>query len=387
MATCSVICRTEEISAYFIKRFKTFVLVKVVSPNTLDESPACEYYVGGNLRRAFSIPSLHRLPASSGHLLFINHLVYVLSIIYSAVRLGEKFDLFIGVGPYYNLAGLLLKSIGFVKHVLYYAGDYFPPAENVSVTLNFKLKLFHFLDSLSVRYSDGVWSSLESVRVAHSKSGVFPPKGSVDFVAPLGLKKHRDVFVTTKRGHELVYFGSVQRGKGIELLIEVMPELIRKVPDILVNIVGTGSMEDEFRGLVKNHCFERYFNFFGYVPNGQRLDEILSRSSLGLALFDPRDGEFSQYVNPGKVMEYISRGIPPVISKNIPIASDISEMRGGYCIDYSPASLCSAIISAFSNEGELSEIKHNLEAVANKYEWESILSGVYDIICKRFGKI
>jgi glycosyltransferase involved in cell wall biosynthesis len=303
------------------------------------------------------------------------------------VRLGEKFDLFIGVGPYYNLAGLLLKSVGFVKHVLYYAGDYFPLAEDVSVMLNFKLKLFHFLDSLSVRYSDGVWSSLELVRVAHSKSGVFPPKGSVDFVAPLGLKKHRDVFVTTRYGHELVYFGSVQRGKGIELLIEVMPELIRKVPDVLVNIVGTGSMEDEFRGLVKNLGFERYFNFFGYIPNGQRLDEILGRSSLGLALFDPRDGEFSQYVNPGKVMEYISRGIPPVISKNIQIASDISEMRGGYCIDYSSASLCRVIISAFTNEGELSEIKHNLEAVANKYEWESILSGVYDIICKRFGKI
>lgn len=114
------------------------------------------------------------------HWVMPNTFLYIKDFVYSIIWVylqKKKFSIFVGADPLNALAGLFLKKIGRVEKVVYYAIDYFPKRFKNPI-LNW---IYHFIDKLSVRYSDEIWNLSETMIIAR-KMGK-----KKQFVVPVGV--------------------------------------------------------------------------------------------------------------------------------------------------------------------------------------------------------
>ena len=120
----------------------------------------------------------------------------------------------------------------------------------------------------------------------------------------------------------IVSGGRLERYKGHHRAIAAMPELIRRVPDARLHVVGSGPYEAELRRLVARLGLEERVTIAA-IPGSerQRMADLLA--SAGLFVL------FSEYeAHPVAVMEALSRRRPVLVND----AAGLGELaRKGLC--------------------------------------------------------
>lgn len=108
--------------------------------------------------------------------------------------------------------------------------------------------------------------------------------------------------------HLIVSGGRLERYKGHHRAIAALPELIRRVPDVRLHIVGTGPYEGELRRLVSMLGLEKRVTIAG-IPGSERqqMADLLASAALFVL--------FSEYeAHPVAVMEALSLRRPVLVS-------------------------------------------------------------------------
>ncbi|AZO63584.1 MULTISPECIES: glycosyltransferase family 4 protein [unclassified Mesorhizobium] len=108
--------------------------------------------------------------------------------------------------------------------------------------------------------------------------------------------------------HLIVSGGRLERYKGHHRVIGALPELIRRVPDARLHVVGTGPYERELRRLVAMLGLEKRVTIAG-IPGSERqkMADLLARAALFVL--------FSDYeAHPIAVMEALSLRRPVLVS-------------------------------------------------------------------------
>ncbi|TPJ28700.1 glycosyltransferase family 4 protein [Mesorhizobium sp. B2-8-3] len=108
--------------------------------------------------------------------------------------------------------------------------------------------------------------------------------------------------------HLIVSGGRLERYKGHHRAIAALPELIRRVPDVRLHIVGTGPYEGELRRLVATLGLERRVTIAGIrASERQEMADLLASAALFVL--------FSEYeAHPVAVMEALSLRRPVLVS-------------------------------------------------------------------------
>ena len=83
---------------------------------------------------------------------------------------------------------------------------------------------------------------------------------------------------------------------------------------------------------------------------------------------------FTQFTEPGKVMEYLSSGLPVVVTKVPRIAFEIDNHRAGFAIEYDKEQLVVAILKLLTDSLLLKEYRENALQLALEYDWTVILN-------------
>ena len=108
--------------------------------------------------------------------------------------------------------------------------------------------------------------------------------------------------------HLIVSSGRLERYKGHHRVIAAMPDLIRKVPDARLRVVGTGAYEGELRRLVAALGLEARVAI-GTIPGSERQKMADLLASAGLFVL------FSEYeAHPVAVLEALSLRRPVLVS-------------------------------------------------------------------------
>ncbi len=376
MVNSAVIFRREEVAEYIRKRCDNFALISFVMPYMKGISSDCRFYHQGKLQKKFRLLSFKRPFILVGPLLFLDYLIYCLSILYALSRLRKKFDIYLGMDYFYTFMGLILKKMGLCKKVVYCSGDYFPSEKG-----NCKREIFQFLDKINVRFVDAVWNDTEAMIEARRKEGALVRKNIPNFVSPQGLCLREECLrKNLSNTNEIIFFGRVQAGRGFELLLDIFPNLIKKVPDIKLHVVGTGSHVEIFREQFSKRGLDDCVFFHGFVESPQVLDEIFSKCVLGLALFVPTKFTFTYYSTPGKIMEYLSRGLPVITNDVPPIAKRIQEYGAGAVIDYSSSALEGTILKMLKDRQFLERSAAGAKSLALEYKWDKVLDSAFEKI-------
>lgn len=181
-------------------------------------------------------------------------------------------------------------------------------------------------------------------------------------------------------GKSLLFVGRLVSKKGIQILIESLPIVLSKHPDIRLTIVGGGPEEDIARHRVKELGLEKIVSFTGALPQ-KLLPSYYQSSSILIfpSIVDPAgDTEGLGLV----MIEAMGCGCA-VIASDLPAVHDIiKDHETGLLVQpNNPAALAEKIIFLLDNPSEQIRIRKNARDFVLKYfDWSITAQAYYNLI-------
>ncbi|KKQ46240.1 MAG: hypothetical protein US63_C0004G0015 [Candidatus Moranbacteria bacterium GW2011_GWC2_37_8] len=283
----------------------------------------------------------------------------------------EKYDIWIGVDPLNALVGILLKKIGKIRKVIYYTIDYVP-VRFANKELN---DLYHWIDKLCVKNADETWNV--SYRIAEGREkirGLSKRIYANQKVVPIGVwldRVKRLPFEQIKK-HQLLFVGNLLEKQGVQLVLDAMPDILKEIHDFKFLIVGGGEYENVLKNKVTELNLENSVEFTGWIKERAQLDQIMSDSALAIAMYDKEKDNFTYYADPTKLKDYLSAGLPILLTDVPHNAHEIENNQCGKIISYNKDQISKTIIAMMKDEGKLREYRNHTIEYIKQFDWNII---------------
>lgn len=280
----------------------------------------------------------------------------------------KKYNLFVGVDNLNALSGLILRMTGKVDKVVYYSIDYFPTRFN-SRMLN---GIYHALDKLCVRYSDETWNVSPMMVKAREKNGLAKKYSKKQFTVPIGVWFNKAQRADSKKKNEkkIIFSGHLVEHMGVDLILDSLPQIIKKIPKIHLDIIGGGEEEKKLKRIARELKIMKYVKFWGWVRERQKLEKIMSKGSVGAAPFntDILD-EKVKNADPAKLKDYMLFGLPIIVTDAISNVEKIRKSKSGIIIKYSSNDFAKAVIKLLDNKNLLLEYRKNAINYVKQFDY------------------
>jgi len=167
------------------------------------------------------------------------------------------------------------------------------------------------------------------------------------------FQKHNDT-----KEKQIVYIGNFGISQALEVLINAMPIIISKIPEINLKLYGGGFCESKIRNLVKELKLEKSIHFFNPVSRNE-IPSILSKSLIGIVSLQDNEGLRSAI--PTKTFEYLACSLPIVAyGKSDELKRIIEESNAGIYIDNNnEKEIGNSLIKLLSDEEKLKKYSEN----------------------------
>jgi glycosyltransferase involved in cell wall biosynthesis len=284
------------------------------------------------------------------------------------ISIKGTYDIYIGADPLNAFAGLLLRMIGKTDKVILYTIDYVPIRFNNKI-LNY---LYHCLDDCCVIHCDQVWNLSPIMAKEREKRGI--KTNNKQITVPIGVHFNRIKRLPIQeinRNH-VAYMGHLRKGQGLDLIFEALPQVIKKIPDFKLIIIGTGPLESKLKDLAKQKELDKNVEFLGFIEDHKNVEKILSSCSIGLCVYEPDPQNFTWYADPSKPKQYMACGLPVIITMVPSIAKDIEKGPMGLVIKYTREDLESAIIKLISDNDFYKLCRQQCIEFASQIDWSRI---------------
>lgn len=288
-----------------------------------------------------------------------------------------KFDVLVCWDSLNAFTGYILRCLGKTKKLVFYTIDYVPERFS-NPTLNY---IYHWFDRFALRHSDIVWN-LSSVMVdAREKRGVSKEYRGKQMEVPFALEKCYVPHPISKINKYRIVFASHLRPRtGVEGLLEIMPEIVKRVPKASLLIIGTGPLEKELRLKASRLKLGNHIKFTGYIEKYSDVEKLFLKSAIGVAPYTDDGKTFTRYADPGKPKDYLSCGLPVVITKVPPIAEKINKYKCGIAVNDNPYEIMNAVVYLLSNKRRLATYRNNAYKFSKKFLSEKVYTKAFNQI-------
>ena len=181
----------------------------------------------------------------------------------------------------------------------------------------------------------------------------------------------RNFEIDAKGKKVILYQGSVNIGRGIELMIDTMALL----DEYLFIVIGDGDILEQLNEKVSNLSLHNKVKFLG-KKTPEELKELTPNATIGMSLEEDLGLNY-RYALPNKIFDYLHANVPVIVA-------DLPEMRtlikrypiGEILTERTPKTLAKTIISMTNNsyEKELKTAKKELNWSKEKEKLISIFS-------------
>lgn len=231
--------------------------------------------------------------------------------LYISIRILKKtkFDLFLGASNFDTLPAIICRKILHkkIQRIIYYPRDYSTNRFNRKI-LNW---IYLFTEKIAIKYSDTVVSNTQRAEKERIKLGLDKRKS---LIIANGVSLENPIFIPKNISKtSFIYIGDVSREHGLYDLIESLSPIIKKLV-----IIGSGNDWNRTVKLAKEKNFKLEIHF---KKNREYVLEYLRRfEGFGLAPYN-NESDWTYYCSPLKIGEYISTGIPVLMSNRPEISS------------------------------------------------------------------
>jgi glycosyltransferase involved in cell wall biosynthesis len=177
-------------------------------------------------------------------------------------------------------------------------------------------------------------------------------------------KKVFDPIVTLSKDQKMIlYQGSLNTGRGLELMIDAMKYL----KNHLLVLAGDGDILDQLQLRVIEHQLKDRVIFLGKLLPEQ-LVNVTRQADIGLSLEEDLGLNY-RYCLPNKVFDYVCAGIPVLVS-DLPLLRELlSAYKIGECLtERNPENLAAMIEHIIRNK---SDFQGELISASGQLNWEN----------------
>lgn len=178
------------------------------------------------------------------------------------------------------------------------------------------------------------------------------------------IEKVFDPVVALGKDQKMVlYQGSLNMGRGLELMIDAMMHL----ENHLLVLAGDGDILDQLQArVIENHLENRVIFLGKLLP--EQLQDVTKQADIGLSLEEDLGLNY-RYCLPNKVFDYIQAQIPVLVS-DLPLLKElVSTYAIGECLTQrNPDSLASSIKNMIRRK---SDYRDGLISASGQLNWEN----------------
>lgn len=171
-------------------------------------------------------------------------------------------------------------------------------------------------------------------------------------------------------GKKILTVARLIERKGIHYLIEAFPNIIEKIPEATLTIIGSGRMSDKLKKLVSDKNLTGRVSFLGEV-----LHESLPPIMTGHDIFVLPS--FNEGMS-NAMMEAMASGLPIVTTATGGTLELLGE-GGTYIEKGSPESIVKAVTGLFGNEAKMVNMSAISRHRAETYSWSSVVESYMKI--------
>ena len=227
--------------------------------------------------------------------------------------------------------------------------------------MRYELKMCNLAKSIIV-ISDEFKQRLVGFGVAKEKIHVVSNTLNLDVVRNINRLPKSDHF-------ELFYGGGINRHRGLEIVIDAIPEIIKTIPNFRFKVVGDGNFLGELKRQIELKGIANHVVFTGYQPFTSLMEQ-LSSSSVSIIPFLKTN--HSEIAVPHKIFQYIYMEVPVLASNCSTITRIINETGAGLVYEWnSKTDFVEKIIELYTNYSYWnSKMPKAKEMVLEKYTWQ-----------------
>lgn len=303
----------------------------------------------------------------------INFIKATLINFWLVAKTFRKWDLYLGSNNLNTFSGIWLRRFGFVKKVVFYTVDFVPNRFSNKILNN----VYHWIDKYCVINSDEVWILSPRMREGRRKHLSLDKKyDKKQILVPEGVWIDRIGKSSDKTGsHAAVFIGHLIKRMGVQIVIQAIPFLIKKIPDFKFIIIGKGLYRKELEKLVKQMKLDKYVEFMGYIEDHRDAERLIASCGVGIATYTKEDESgLTFYADPAKTKLYLGAGIPVVMTDTFYNAYDIQDAGGGKVIGENPKEAANAIISIIGNDKTLMRYRQSSLQFAKQFDYPVLLT-------------
>ena len=287
------------------------------------------------------------------------------------LRSERRIDLYIGSDGFVAYLGLLLKRMGKVREVVLYTID-FVPTRFENFLLN---RLYHYFDEQCLKNCKVIWNL--SSKMAEGREEYMKVKRSAfapQITVPLGIWEKRipKVSFGKRKRYRIVFMGHILKKQGLDIVIDSLPAILKKLPETELLVIGTGEYEDNLKMKVKKLQLERNVTFAGYIEKHEDIEKMLSESMVSVATYKPDQESFTYFADPGKIKNYLAAGLPVILTNVPPIAREIELKKCAIIIGYNEREFMSSIVELLARPSKLRQYSKNAFRYAKNFDWDNI---------------
>lgn len=168
----------------------------------------------------------------------------------------------------------------------------------------------------------------------------------------------------------LFYAGGIEEHRGLQTVIQALPEIVDKIPSIQLWILGKGNYGNTLKELALELGVTNHVVFCGHVSYQEVLSKLMQCS---IALIPHLQSEHTNSTIPHKLFQYMFASKAVISSDCSPIKRILDETGAGKTYPYnSPSAFARIAIELCQNPHMLSSMgAAGKEAVLKKYNWEA----------------
>ncbi|EKD87449.1 MAG: hypothetical protein ACD_36C00076G0001 [uncultured bacterium] len=290
------------------------------------------------------------------------------------IRSGKTYDLFIGLESVYTLSGIIFRSLGRVKGVVYYVSDY-SPNRYKNTLLNF---LYLWLDRFCATHADFIWDVSKAFQPARIIAGINKNRMKPLIHVPNALFPNQicPLPATSRIPYSLVYAGTLNIWNGPDTAVEAMGFVRKKFPKASLHVYGTnGKDQARVEEVIKRLNLKGAISFHGFIGDVVKLSRFINHYMLGLAPYRILSGSHRAYGDATKLRLYMGAGLPILTTQVPPLGKEIYDFGGGIICKDDSKELAKQIIRIFSDTALYKKLVTKAREFARKNTWKN----TYDI--------
>jgi glycogen(starch) synthase len=189
------------------------------------------------------------------------------------------------------------------------------------------------------------------------------------FIMPNGIES--DKFFTMNTHKKIIIFSGVMYfHRGLDILFNTLPKIIREVPDVELILLGEGPEMKKLQKIVKQMKLEKNVKFLGWIDRTE-IPEFLAKSSIGIGPL--RSTAVTKNALPIKILEYMAASLPIISFENTLQNEILNHGENGFNVK-NIDELSEKIILLLKDKELQKKIGDKSREMIKNYDWKIVIN-------------